>query len=35
VAGDPDLNQSDGIHPNIQGHQIVADNVWSALKPIL
>ena len=35
VAGDPDLNQSDGIHPNVEGHQIVADNVWSALKPIL
>lgn len=35
VAGDPNLNQSDGIHPNVEGHQIVADNVWSVLKSIL
>lgn len=35
VAGNPDLNLPDGVHPNIEGHQIVADNVWSVLKPIL
>lgn len=27
VAGDEKLNQSDGIHPNAEGHRIVAENV--------
>jgi len=35
VAGNPDLNLADGIHPNIEGHQIVANNVWDVLKPLL
>lgn len=35
VAGDPNLNQADGIHPTPEGHKIVADNVWKVLKPIL
>lgn len=35
VAGNPDLNLPDGIHPSIEGHQIVADNVWKVLKPLL
>jgi acyl-CoA thioesterase-1 len=35
VAGHPDLNQGDGIHPNPQGAQIVADTVWSVLRPAL
>ena len=35
VAGNPDLNLPDGVHPNVEGHQIVADNVWKALKPFL
>jgi len=35
VAGNPDLNLADGIHPNIEGHQIVAGNVWRVLKPLL
>jgi acyl-CoA thioesterase-1 len=35
VAGDPALNQADGIHPNPRGAAIVADTVWSALKPVL
>jgi len=35
VAGDPDLNQADGIHPNTEGHQIVTENVWEVLKPLL
>lgn len=30
VAGDEKLNQADGIHPNVQGHKIIADN----LKPV-
>jgi acyl-CoA thioesterase I len=33
VAGDPALNQGDGIHPNARGAQLVADLVWSALEP--
>jgi acyl-CoA thioesterase-1 len=33
VAGVPRLNQPDGVHPNLTGERIVADNVWKALKP--
>ncbi|WP_420385042.1 arylesterase [Roseivirga sp.] len=35
VGGDPQLNLSDGIHPNQKGHEIVAKTVWSYLKPML
>lgn len=35
VAGIPRLNQPDGVHPNLTGERIVADNVWKALKPIV
>jgi acyl-CoA thioesterase-1 len=35
VAGKPELNQADGIHPNQQGTRIVADNVWTLLEPLL
>jgi acyl-CoA thioesterase-1 len=35
VAGDPAFNQSDGIHPNQRGAQVVADLVWRALEPTL
>jgi acyl-CoA thioesterase I len=35
VAGVPALNQADGIHPNIDGAAIVADNVWTMLKPMV
>lgn len=35
VGGKPSLNQGDGIHPNIKGHKIVAQNVWEVLKPVL
>jgi acyl-CoA thioesterase-1 len=35
VAGIADLNQADGIHPTAAGAQIVADTVWSALKPVI
>jgi acyl-CoA thioesterase-1 len=35
VGGRPELNQPDHIHPTAEGHKIVADNVWRALKPIL
>ena len=35
VAGNPALNQGDGIHPNVEGTVIVADTVWNALKPMV
>ncbi|MEQ9288590.1 MAG: arylesterase [Cyclobacteriaceae bacterium] len=35
VAGEPDLNLNDGIHPTPEGHQILAKNVWHVLEPIL
>ena len=35
VAGEPDLNQPDGIHPNPEGHKIVASTVWDTLGPEL
>jgi acyl-CoA thioesterase-1 len=35
VAGDPALNQADGIHPNPEGARRVAETVWSALEPVL
>jgi len=35
VAGDPSLNQSDGIHPNERGARLVADLVWKSLEPTL
>jgi acyl-CoA thioesterase-1 len=35
VAGNEKLNQADGIHPNIEGHKIVATNVTKVLSPLL
>ena len=35
VAGDPALNQADGIHPNAAGHRRVAETVWKVLRPLL
>jgi acyl-CoA thioesterase-1 len=35
VAGISRLNQADGVHPNVVGEGIVANNVWKALKPII
>ncbi len=35
VAGVPDLNQPDGIHPTVEGHQRIADVVWRALEPVV
>lgn len=34
VAGRPELNQPDGIHPNRRGHTLTAETVWNALKPL-
>lgn len=35
VAGNPELNQTDGIHPTAEGQEILADNVWIVLKDML
>jgi acyl-CoA thioesterase-1 len=35
VAGVDTLNQGDGIHPNLRGARVVADNVWRVLGPML
>jgi len=35
VGGDEKLNQADGIHPNVEGHKIVANTVYSILAPLL
>lgn len=35
VAGHPELNLPDGIHPNAEGHRRIADNVWRHLGPLL
>ncbi len=35
VAGNPDLNQQDGIHPTAEGQEIMAENVWEVLRPVI
>jgi acyl-CoA thioesterase-1 len=35
VAGLPEMNQADGIHPNAAGARRVADTVWAALGPVV
>ncbi|HJR59364.1 MAG TPA: arylesterase [Vicinamibacterales bacterium] len=35
VAGDPALNQGDGIHPNAAGAAIIADTLWQVIRPVL
>ncbi|MEO8910938.1 MAG: arylesterase [Gemmatimonadaceae bacterium] len=35
VAGISRYNQADGVHPNVAGEQLVADNVWKAVKPMV
>jgi len=35
VGGIRELNLSDGIHPTAKGHEIVADNLWKVLEPVL
>ncbi len=35
VGGIRELNLADGIHPNPKGHQIVAENVWVVLEPLI
>jgi acyl-CoA thioesterase I len=35
VGGEPHLNLEDGIHPNEEGHRIVASNLWKQLEKLL
>jgi acyl-CoA thioesterase-1 len=35
VAAQPSLNQEDRIHPNAEGHRVMARTVWEALFPVL
>lgn len=35
VGTNSQLMQADGIHPNVKGHKMVAENVWDVLKPML
>ncbi len=35
VGGIAKLNQTDGIHPTVEGHKIVANTVWEVLRPML
>ena len=35
VAGIPELNQADGIHPTVAGHRLMAGNVAPALRRML
>ena len=35
VAGDEKLNQPDGIHPNVEGHKIVAGNIIKVIGPLV
>ena len=35
VGGEPHLNLADGIHPNPEGHKIVAETIWSVLEGLL
>ncbi len=35
VAGNPELNLKDGIHPTPEGYKIVAENIWAVLKDLL
>lgn len=32
VAGEPALNQADGIHPNEKGYEVVAENIFKVVK---
>lgn len=32
VAGEQEFNQADGIHPNIKGHEIIAEEVYEFIK---
>lgn len=35
VAARPLLNQADGIHPTAKGYQIIVEQIWDILEPLL
>ena len=35
VGGNPKLNLADGIHPNSEGHKIMAKTILKVLEPLL
>ena len=35
VAGRPEMNQPDGIHPNNAGSRVIAERLWTQLQPVL
>ena len=35
VAADPELNQSDGIHPTAEGHRRMAETAWPVVEAAL
>ena len=35
VAGEPRLNQPDGIHPTAEGQRVMAERLWPHLRPLL
>ena len=35
VAAVAEMNQGDGMHPNVEGARRVAENVWPVLEPVL
>jgi acyl-CoA thioesterase I len=35
VGGVPAMNLADGVHPNAEGHKIMAKTVWETLEPVL
>ena len=35
VGGVSRLNLPDGVHPNVEGQKLVAENVWETLEPVL
>lgn len=35
VAGQPDMNQADGFHPNSKGHEKIAETLWPYFQEIL
>lgn len=35
VAGQPKLNQPDGIHPNEKGYEVIANNIYKKVKSLL
>ncbi|WP_020403259.1 arylesterase [Gracilimonas tropica] len=35
LGGNEALMQSDGIHPTVEGHKVIANNIWQTLEPML